>query len=100
MIFLCSSFFDILTLTLHNHKSSTACRAVKINSVSVPSLHELREDSGPLILDCDFSVENEETGFVLKWLHNTVAIYQWIPSKKVPFALVNETKGNILKLNY
>lgn len=86
--------------TLHptHHNLSTACRAVKINSVSVPSLHELKDDSGPLILDCDFSVENEETGFVLKWLHNTVAIYQWIPSKKVPFALVSEMSRKSLKL--
>lgn len=38
-------------------------------------------------MDCDFEVDQSETGFVLKWLHNNVAIYQWIPSKKVPFAL-------------
>lgn len=69
-------------------KSYTVCKAVKINSIAVPSRYELKEDADMLILDCDFTVNTNETGFVLKWLHNSVSIYQWIPSKKVPFALV------------
>lgn len=64
------------------------CRAVKINSIKVPPRFELRDEAEALILDCDFTVNSSDTGFVLKWLHNGVAIYQWIPSKKVPFALV------------
>jgi len=63
------------------------CKAVKINSITVPPRYELKDDADVLILDCDFSVNPSDTGFVLKWLHNNVAIYQWIPSKRVPFAL-------------
>lgn len=44
--------------------------AVKIKSLSVPSLYELKENPEPLILDCDYDVDPTETGFVLKWLHN------------------------------
>lgn len=72
------------------------CTAVKINNVTVPSRYELKQNADPLILYCDFTVNADETGFVLKWLHNSVSIYQWIPSKKVPFALVKSTTLNRL----
>lgn len=63
--------------------------AVKINEITVPSLYELKEDVEQLKLDCDFTVDEKEPGFVLKWLHNGVQIYQWIPSNKQPFVLVS-----------
>lgn len=68
--------------------NDSVCRAVKINSIKVPPRFDLKDNTDVLILDCDFTVNASETGFVLKWLHNNVAIYQWIPSKQVPFALV------------
>lgn len=55
--------------------------------MSVPARYELKEDAEPLILDCDFTINSTDTGFVLKWLHNSVAIYQYIPSKGIPFIL-------------
>lgn len=60
-----------------------------MNSVKVPPRYELNRDAEALILDCDFTVDSEETGFVLKWLHNGVTIFQWIPPKRAPFALVS-----------
>lgn len=66
----------------------TESKAVKIHSIKVPKLYELKGEDDSIRLDCEFEVDPAETGFVLKWLHNSVAIYQWIPSKKHPFALV------------
>lgn len=80
-------FFSNVFLNLH--LSFSVCQAVKINKVTIPSLYEIKGNSETLRLDCDFTVEENETGFVLKWLHNAAAIYQWIPSKKTPFALVS-----------
>lgn len=92
MICLSISFFCSLLSFRHSrhvHAQNPVCRAVTIEGITVPPKYELRENAEPLILDCDFTVNANETGFVLKWLHNSVSIYQWIPSKKVPFALVN-----------
>jgi hypothetical protein len=36
----------------------------------VPSYYELNEESGHIILDCDYEYDANESGFVLKWLHN------------------------------
>lgn len=66
-----------------------AFRAVQISKVTVPSYYLENSDSEPLILECDFSIDDKERGFVLKWIHNGVIIYQWIPSR-TPFALVSE----------
>ncbi|XP_053679059.1 uncharacterized protein LOC128729709 [Anopheles nili] len=40
-----------------------------------------------LVLDCEYVIETHETGFVLKWLHNDVSIYQWIPPHRSPSSL-------------
>ncbi|XP_058055366.1 uncharacterized protein LOC131206713 [Anopheles bellator] len=40
-----------------------------------------------LVLDCEYVIEPNETGFVLKWLHNDVPIYQWIPPHRSPSSL-------------
>ncbi|XP_050067277.1 uncharacterized protein LOC126556109 isoform X1 [Anopheles maculipalpis] len=40
-----------------------------------------------LVLDCEYVIEPHETGFVLKWLHNDVPIYQWIPPHRSPSSL-------------
>ncbi|CRL04497.1 CLUMA_CG017577, isoform B [Clunio marinus] len=73
------------------------CKAVKINSITVPQRYEIKDDTEPLIFNCDFTVSDADTGFVLKWLHNNIAIYQWIPSKH-PFGL-GHFKGRV-DLNY
>ena len=66
------------------------CSAVKINSISVPSTYVLKSDEpNRIVLDCDYTVDESETGFVFKWLLNNVAIYQWIPAAKTAFGLVN-----------
>ncbi|XP_053680263.1 uncharacterized protein LOC128731185 [Anopheles nili] len=58
---------------------------LKINEIRVPSSYSIsREEDkqSPLVLGCDYEVEeNDSKGFVLKWKHNGLQIYQWIPSK-------------------
>jgi hypothetical protein len=56
--------------------------------MSVPSRYELKNDNHRLVLDCDYSVDEEEKGFVLKWHRDGVQIYQWIASRQ-PYALVD-----------
>ena len=66
------------------------CSAVQIHSITVPSTYVLKsEEPNSIVLDCDYKADETESGFVLKWLLNNVAVYQWIPSSKTPFALVN-----------
>lgn len=47
------------------------------------SYHVLDHDQNavPLILDCDYNVDPNERGFVLKWLFNGSRIFQWIPNQ-------------------
>lgn len=73
----------------------SACRSTKINKVLVPSYYLENSKSEELVLNCDFEIDEEEVGFVLKWHHNSVPIYQWIPQKK-PYALVR----NLLLLSF
>lgn len=40
------------------------------------------------MLDCEYDLGPDETGFVLKWLYNDTSVYQWIPGHK-PYALVS-----------
>lgn len=72
--------------------------SVEIKNINVPAIYELKENPEPLILDCDYEMMPSESGFVLKWLHNKVAVYQWIPTKKSPIAL-GSFKGRV-DVNY
>ncbi|XP_021710962.1 uncharacterized protein LOC5571100 isoform X1 [Aedes aegypti] len=63
------------------------CAAVKITSLKVPSTYLLDKNSknpDPLILDCEYDVDENEKGFVLKWFLDGQPVYQWIPTK-IPF---------------
>ncbi|CAO1411207.1 unnamed protein product [Diamesa serratosioi] len=71
------------------------CSAVKIHSVTVPSTYVLKsEEPNIIVLDCDYTADESESGFVLKWLLNNVVVYQWIPSTKTPFG-VGSFKGRV-----
>uniref|UniRef100_A0A182PJG5 Ig-like domain-containing protein n=1 Tax=Anopheles epiroticus TaxID=199890 RepID=A0A182PJG5_9DIPT len=58
---------------------------LEISNLRVPSSYSIARDDGdskPLILGCDYEIdENDSKGFVLKWKHNDLQIYQWIPSR-------------------
>ncbi|XP_041783747.1 uncharacterized protein LOC121599759 [Anopheles merus] len=62
-----------------------AVTCLEINNLRVPSSYSISRDEGdhkPLILGCDYDIdESESKGFVLKWKHNELQIYQWIPSR-------------------
>ncbi|XP_055528842.1 uncharacterized protein LOC129720935 isoform X4 [Wyeomyia smithii] len=63
------------------------CSSVKITSLKVPSTYLLDKNSknpDPLILDCEYEVDENEKGFVLKWFLDGQPVYQWIPTKN-PF---------------
>lgn len=65
--------------------SSTACEAVKIRELKVPSTYILDindPDPPPIHMDCMYDVQPDESGFVLKWLLEGSPVYQWIPPKK------------------
>uniref|UniRef100_A0A182WFU8 Ig-like domain-containing protein n=1 Tax=Anopheles minimus TaxID=112268 RepID=A0A182WFU8_9DIPT len=57
--------------------------ALKITTLRVPSSYSISRDEGePLILGCDYDIaDTESKGFVLKWKHNDLQFYQWIPSR-------------------
>lgn len=69
---------------------------MKITNLKVPSSYTIESPSNPdnrLILDCEYEISPNETGFVLKWVLNDIPIYQWIPSG-IPYAVGN-FKGKI-----
>lgn len=67
------------------------CCSVKIQKITVPSvvvmdynqnLSERPNLSAPeFTLDCDYDVNENENGLVIKWFLNNQLIYQWIPPK-------------------
>uniref|UniRef100_A0A182TH89 Ig-like domain-containing protein n=1 Tax=Anopheles melas TaxID=34690 RepID=A0A182TH89_9DIPT len=77
----------LLTTNTTTVRLSDVCSAVKIINLKVPSTYLLDQTSktpDPLILDCEYEVDESEKGFVLKWLLDGQPVYQWIPSKN-PF---------------
>lgn len=49
------------------------------------------QDAAPLILDCDYDVDPNERGFVLKWLLNGSRIFQWIPNQWPSYGSVSDS---------
>ena len=73
----------------------SVCQCVQITHLKVPATYSIEESSEDnLILDCEYELGVNETGFVLKWLYNDQSIYQWIPSHK-PYALVSPLKTKL-----
>jgi len=68
----------------------------------MPGLHILGNDNQLLLLECEYTIDEEETGFVLKWYFNSEAIYQWIPPR-VPFVfvsfLLSNEQNNLIRQN-
>lgn len=78
--------------------SVEAFKGVKIDKISVPSYFLKTSDNKPLVLECDFTIDEKVQGFVLKWLHDSKGpVYQWIPPNS-PYAL--GTFRNRIDLNY
>lgn len=75
-----------------------ASQCLQITNLDVPSSYIIprgEEPSEDLILDCEFELdEATAAGFVLKWKHNGLQIYQWIPVMMKPVAL-SSFKGHI-----
>ncbi|XP_055613637.1 uncharacterized protein LOC129760090, partial [Uranotaenia lowii] len=72
-------------------------QCLQITNIDVPQSYVISRGEDPpedLILDCEFELDQTRSkGFVLKWKHNDLQIYQWIPSKK-PVAF-SHFKGHI-----
>lgn len=73
----------------------SVCSAVKITRFNVTSYHVLdnEQDAAPLILDCDYNVDPNERGFVLKWLLNGSRIFQWIPNQWPSYGSVSAVRA-------
>lgn len=75
-----------------------ASQCLQITNLDVPQSYIIQRGDEPvedLVLDCEFEMDEAKSkGFVLKWKHNSLQIYQWIPvtSKPVAFAAF---KGHI-----
>lgn len=52
--------------------------SVKINHLQVP---QMIEHGKRVLLDCDFTLEENDQDLVVKWYFNKTLVYQWIPSK-------------------
>ncbi|XP_058057562.1 uncharacterized protein LOC131208739 [Anopheles bellator] len=59
--------------------------SLEITNLRVPSSYTIaraENQEKDLVLGCDYDIdENDSKGFVLKWKHNDLQIYQWIPSR-------------------
>lgn len=51
---------------------------IKITDLNVPNVVK-NNTNRPLTLDCDYSVESEDSELVLQWFLNGNLVYQWIP---------------------
>lgn len=75
-----------------------ASQCLNITNLDVPQSYIIsrgEEPSEDLILDCEFEMDEAlAKGFVLKWKHNGLQIYQWIPVKTKPVAF-SSYKGHI-----
>lgn len=72
-------------------------QCLRITNLDVPQSYIISQGEEPpedLIMDCEYELDDTKSkGFVLKWKHNDLQIYQWIPSKK-PVAFI-AFKGHI-----
>lgn len=56
---------------------------IRIKNLRVP---EVARYGRPVLLDCEYSVDDEEEGLVVKWHFNGSIVYQWIPKVNNPTA--------------
>lgn len=86
MIFYSIVFYNIIKI---NFLFISVLNAVHIINLKVPSTYiiEPHKTPPPLILDCEYEYERNESGLVLKWSLNNTTIYQWIPDSSLPRAL-------------
>lgn len=72
-------------------------QCLRITNLDVPQSYIIARGEEPpedLVLDCEYELDiTTAKGFVLKWKHNDLQIYQWIPSKK-PVAFTS-FKGHV-----
>lgn len=73
---LCAVFLWLLTLF-------SGLNAVKIVKIVVPEIIQYGVQDA-VILDCDYTYDNDTSGLVVKWFFKNKArpVYQWIPSQK------------------
>lgn len=71
----------------------SASHCLQITNLDVPQSYIIQrgdEPSEDLVLDCEFEMDEAKSkGFVLKWKHNSLQIYQWIPVTSKPVAFVS-----------
>lgn len=68
---------------------------MRINKLQVP---KVIRHGAPVVLDCDFTIDETDQGLVVKWFFNKSKnlVYQWIPGN-LPSTLTQKRLGsNIL----
>lgn len=73
-------FTMALTVYLSGTVSHNTGIGVRINNLRVP---DVTKHGFPVVLDCDFTVEDKDEELVVKWFFtkNRTLVYQWIPGK-------------------
>lgn len=76
---------------------STMCLGVKIINITVPANYTIQvpaNANNTLVLDCEYDIGLDKSGFELKWLLDNDLIYHWIGELRVPYVIGN-FKGKI-----
>ncbi|KAJ8974139.1 hypothetical protein NQ317_007314, partial [Molorchus minor] len=77
-----SPHYNKMSLKIILHVLVNNGHGVKINELHVP---KVIPHGSPVVLDCDFSLEESDQDLVVKWYFNqTSLVYQWIPGTKKP----------------
>lgn len=65
--------------------------SIRITKVDIPAIYywNKAEVVTDLKLNCDYEIDESDSGFVLKWFFNDRQIYNWIPSAGGSNAWVN-----------
>ena len=72
------------------------CRAVKINSITVPERYEIKKDAEALILDCDYTKDANEVGFVLKVSKVKTKLCHTLISLIISYFFVTSSSGCLI----
>lgn len=77
---------------------STMCLGVvKITNITVPANYTIQvpaNANNTLVLDCEYEIGPDKSGFELKWLLDNDIIYHWIGELRVPY-VIGSFKGKI-----
>lgn len=96
-------FFSSSSSLISCMAMTTVGGAAKITNFKVPSSYIIEDGEkpdNPLVLDCEYEFQPNETGRQISWWLNSTKIYQWIVETKPPTVLVSITQKQTHKRKY